>query len=209
MARHYLTALQAVQPQGPYLLGGASFGGLVAFEMAQQLRLRKQPVDLLFLIDTPAVGQPLFDLEDDAAILAFVGSHLLNLNNGAVSVHELRTMPADEQIPYLLEQQNGHERNFTLPQLHHLMRVIKAHRTAMQTYAPQPYTGRMLFFRPQEPRPQEVSVRPEHFWADLAASGVEIYPIAGNHFTINHLPHVQTIAERLEQSLKRVEVETR
>jgi len=37
MAAYYIKALRTVQPEGPYFLGGWSFGGLVAFEMAQQL----------------------------------------------------------------------------------------------------------------------------------------------------------------------------
>ncbi|MCZ0900911.1 thioesterase domain-containing protein, partial [Microcoleus sp. HI-ES] len=37
MAADYIAALRTVQPKGPYFLGGWSFGGLVAFEMAQQL----------------------------------------------------------------------------------------------------------------------------------------------------------------------------
>ena len=41
-------------PQGPYLLGGASFGGRVAFEMAQQLQAQGQRAALLALFDTPA-----------------------------------------------------------------------------------------------------------------------------------------------------------
>jgi len=40
----YLEGLREVQPQGPYLLGGYSFGGLVAFEMAQQLRRQGQEI---------------------------------------------------------------------------------------------------------------------------------------------------------------------
>ena len=38
MAADYLKQIRGVQPQGPYLIGGFSFGGLVAYEMAQQLR---------------------------------------------------------------------------------------------------------------------------------------------------------------------------
>ncbi|NEQ11458.1 MAG: hypothetical protein F6K37_37905 [Moorea sp. SIO4E2] len=46
-----LKALQAVQPNGPYLLGGHSFGGKVAFEMAQQLRNQGQEVSMLAIMD--------------------------------------------------------------------------------------------------------------------------------------------------------------
>jgi acyl carrier protein len=42
MASIYIEAMQAVQPQGPYFLGGHSYGGNVAFEMAQQLRNQGQ-----------------------------------------------------------------------------------------------------------------------------------------------------------------------
>ena len=37
MAAYYLQEVRKVQPQGPYFFGGYSFGGFVAFEMAQQL----------------------------------------------------------------------------------------------------------------------------------------------------------------------------
>ena len=48
MAADYLRQIRGVQPQGPYLIGGFSFGGLVAYEMAQQLRQLGQEVDCWF-----------------------------------------------------------------------------------------------------------------------------------------------------------------
>ncbi|MCI0395888.1 MAG: amino acid adenylation domain-containing protein, partial [Chloroflexi bacterium] len=53
MAGYYLSLMREVQPEGPYLLGGWSAGGVVAFEMAQQLRNQGQEVGLLVLIDSP------------------------------------------------------------------------------------------------------------------------------------------------------------
>ncbi len=51
LARQQLDAITAIQPHGPYRLGGFSFGGLVAYELAQQLRDRGDEVELLFLLD--------------------------------------------------------------------------------------------------------------------------------------------------------------
>ncbi|MFF5290820.1 thioesterase domain-containing protein [Paractinoplanes globisporus] len=51
MAAGMVAALRGVQPAGPYRLGGYSFGGLAAFEMAQQLRAAGETVESLFLID--------------------------------------------------------------------------------------------------------------------------------------------------------------
>ena len=52
MAARYVDEIQKVQPQGPYYLCGNCFGGVVAFEVAQQLRQRDEDVALLALIDT-------------------------------------------------------------------------------------------------------------------------------------------------------------
>jgi acyl carrier protein len=52
MAAHYMKEIRAVQPNGPYFLGGLSFGGTVAYEMAQQLCAQGEEVGLLFLFDT-------------------------------------------------------------------------------------------------------------------------------------------------------------
>jgi thioesterase domain-containing protein/acyl carrier protein len=52
MAARYLAEVRRVQPQGPYYLGGYSMGGLVAYEMAQQLRAAGDEVALLVLFDT-------------------------------------------------------------------------------------------------------------------------------------------------------------
>ena len=51
MAAQYVADLRAFQPQGPYFLGGYCFGGIVAYEMAQQLRAHGQSVAFLGLIN--------------------------------------------------------------------------------------------------------------------------------------------------------------
>src|SRR5207247_2470137 len=54
MAARYLSELRVAQPNGPYRLGGWSMGGVVAFEMAQQLTSLGQEVALLALVDSSA-----------------------------------------------------------------------------------------------------------------------------------------------------------
>ncbi len=51
MAATHLQALRAVRPQGPYVIGGFCLGGLIAFELAQQLRARGEKVQMLLIID--------------------------------------------------------------------------------------------------------------------------------------------------------------
>lgn len=56
IATRYLKEIRTLQPLGPYFLAGESFGGLVAFEMAQQLHLQGEKVGLVVLFDTQAPG---------------------------------------------------------------------------------------------------------------------------------------------------------
>ncbi|MGJ5620192.1 type I polyketide synthase [Sulfitobacter sp. MF3-043] len=63
-AADYLAEIQALQPQGPYLLAGYSGGGITAYEMAQQLRDRGQEVAVLALLDTPLPVRPPLSRKD-------------------------------------------------------------------------------------------------------------------------------------------------
>jgi len=56
MAAAHIRSMRAVQPGGPYLLGGWCNGGLVAYEMARQLHAVGQMVDLLVLMDPMYLG---------------------------------------------------------------------------------------------------------------------------------------------------------
>ena len=56
IAANYVEAIRAVRPDGPYLLGGWSTGGVVAFEMARQLQARGADVAFVALLDSVAPG---------------------------------------------------------------------------------------------------------------------------------------------------------
>ncbi|MEO1134333.1 MAG: amino acid adenylation domain-containing protein, partial [Cyanobacteria bacterium J06639_1] len=56
LSRHYIQEIQQVQSRGSYAIGGSSFGGLVAYEMARQLTQAGATVDALILFDRPAPG---------------------------------------------------------------------------------------------------------------------------------------------------------
>ena len=60
IAAHYVREIRRLQPHGPYSLGGACFGGAVAYEMAQQLRAQSEEVEFLLLLETwpPPTDRP-------------------------------------------------------------------------------------------------------------------------------------------------------
>jgi len=52
MAREYIDEIKKIQPVGPYIIGGECLGGLVAYEIARQLKENGDDIHLLFMLDT-------------------------------------------------------------------------------------------------------------------------------------------------------------
>jgi amino acid adenylation domain-containing protein len=75
LAARFLAEARAVQPEGPYLFGGHSAGGVIAYEMAQQCLAAGSPVDLVALLDAPALteAQRALLLSEDDMLREIVG----------------------------------------------------------------------------------------------------------------------------------------
>ncbi|MEG4574228.1 amino acid adenylation domain-containing protein [Microcoleus sp. N3A4] len=208
MAAHYIEALQAIQPSGPYYLGGWSLGGIVAFEMAQQLRDRGEEVALLALIDSyaPAVINWYEDM-DEASLLVHLARDMGGLfgKELPISADELQQFPPEEQLNYILERSknlNILPPEVSLEQMRHLMRVFQANREAMLSYIPQPYPGKMALLSASS-KPLQVKLDPTQGWGELATHGLlDIQPIPGDHYAILRAPHVQLLAQQLATYLK-------
>lgn len=200
MARTYLAELRSKQADGPYLLGGTSFGGLVVFEMAQQLRQVGETVKLLFMIDTPAPGQNLFQAEKDSDMLSFIARYLLKMAETAPSAAELDALPREQQIKTVVERAkaaNCLPQSFEDEQMQRWLAVFKANTQAMSRYVPQDYVGELVYFRAKQPWNTETPAHPEHFWLEKAQLGIEIHKISGTHITMNLQPQVQEISQKL------------
>ncbi|MCL1463267.1 type I polyketide synthase [Argonema galeatum] len=199
MAARYIEAVRVQQPKGPYFLGGSSFGGTVAFEMAQQLKALGEEIALLTLIDTPGPGQmPVLAMEDDTAILVYLLGVGFSLS---LSFDVLQKLDPDEQLVYFLEQVKIANRvvppDFGLPQIRQFLHLFKVHAQAMRNYIPRIYPGRIIFFRAIEQN--EVNPKnPELPWIEVAVGGIEVKEVPGNHITMNYPPHVQVMAEQLK-----------
>jgi amino acid adenylation domain-containing protein len=192
MASHYVKEIRSVQPQGPYFLGGYSFGGMVAFEMAQQLTAQGQERAVVVLFDTfcfPSQGTSV------SPEVASTSSLWLNL---------LRT-PASEWPAYIWRIATAPIR-IIHRWLHvaRLPRDVKKVRTAClqaeKDYMPRPYPGRVILFRSNHKPLRQVS-DPCAGWSTYAARGLEIYEIEGNHENILLEPQVRCVAEQLKTCL--------
>jgi surfactin family lipopeptide synthetase A len=190
MASHYIEEIRRVQPQGPYFLGGYSFGGAIAFEMAQQLVVQGQnAVVVLFDTNFPQHRSPGF--LDVASIL----SALLTFFR----------LPAREKRAYLLRMVKAPIRPIQwklhvarLPRI--VKKVRKACLQAERGYTPRVYSGRVILFRSNHKPLGQVS-DPRAGWNTCAARGLEICEIEANHENILLEPQVRLVAEQLKTRL--------
>jgi oxalate---CoA ligase len=228
MAAHYVKEIRAFLPEGPYFLGGHSFGGLIAYEVAQQLAAQGQRVALLALIDTffptgrDASAPVTHHIPGATFLLDRIRFHLENL---------LELKPRDA-LTYVIErlesvggklsralararsplhrgmrQQPSHDPSPSALALlgadYPLFHMIRENNLrAGRVYVPCGYPGRVTIFLGEAPQALGW-LRSRRMPARLAAGGAEIYKIPGGHATILLEPRVRILAEKLRASIDR------
>jgi amino acid adenylation domain-containing protein len=199
MAARYLDAVRAVQPRGPYLLGGWSVGGTVAFEMARRLRAAGEEVALLALVDSWApVDGARPPLPDDADLLALLAADLgVRAGQGTLAAlhDELRALPHDARLARF----EGWIRRLEpdLPDvdpagLRRRLDVYRASVRAAAAYRPRPYDGPVTLFRASRSAawpPGDLSAEawerdPRLRWRELTTRPLEVREVAGTHHSI-------------------------
>ncbi len=209
MAAYYLEQIRQVQPQGPYFLGGYSFGGVVAFEMAQQLYAVDQEVALLVLFDSSDYKNPprryslveriQLDLQSQGFrseaekvqyLLQCAGSRLKSS-----LFQRLRRTRVFIQKPRRLKKRS------VLAASSAVAIVQESNRQALSKYQITPYPGQITLFRAEDP--DDGYIYPiDNGWTRFAEGGLQIYKIPGQHQQIFAQPNVSVLAEKLEGCLR-------
>ena len=204
MAAYYIQALQTVQPTGPYLLGGWSMGGVVAFEMAQQLHAQGQRVALLALLDgripTPDETFP----EEDAEAVLLVERYF-GISFGPME--SLAELPKDQQLAFMLEQAKSAglvPAELDVSQARRFVELLRSDLRATQNYGLHLYPGRITFFKASETL-AGTSPDPTMGWNEWASGGVEVHVVPGNHANLMYEPHVEVLAEKLTACLNQAQ----
>nr|MDZ8007541.1 amino acid adenylation domain-containing protein [Nostoc sp. DedSLP05]MDZ8097380.1 amino acid adenylation domain-containing protein [Nostoc sp. DedSLP01] len=226
IASHYIQALQVVQPQGPYFFAGHSFGGRVAYEMAQQLIHQGQEIALIVIIDTSAPStQAHSPEEDDAAWLIAIAKGMKTLYSKDLDMDTdvFASLDPDEQVKYVV---NYLKMLDILPvdadttYLKHFLQTLRSDAKALFEYLPQqvhpiPITLlRASELQIKEPNAGEVVNQPELLqdsalgWNKYSSEPVDVQFVPGDHFTMMTQPHVQILADRLRDCIKQSQAET-
>ncbi|HEX6290703.1 MAG TPA: amino acid adenylation domain-containing protein, partial [Herpetosiphonaceae bacterium] len=214
LAAYYVEAMRQVQPEGPYMLAGWSFGGMIAFEIAQQLRRQNQKVALLALMDTelppPELQRPDADhsqFMSDANLLMM----MVRRKNLPMTPEEFQKLSPEEQLKVAVE--TARRTNIIPPdagpeQLQRFMQVLKANFTAMLQYTPEMYLDQLTYLKTDIPFDDNLIVPegidlsdPARGWGKYAALPVEVHTVPGDHATMLSEPNVRALAEQLSRCM--------
>lgn len=218
IASEYIKAIQTVEFQGPYRLGGHSFGAVVAFEMAQQLQRQGQPVALLALLDlrAPVAGYNSQKLDwDELQWLIETATHLEKLLGNKLKVSEkvLQSLAPKARLNYLkqeLERVNLLPPDSKIERLRSIVQTIKANELALLNYKPQnSYQGSVTLLRTEESehnqlgRPKDSPNEQTWGWQHWSTETVNVHFVPGDHYTMLNEPYVEILANKLKVSLEK------
>lgn len=198
IATAHLKSLRAVQPEGPYLLGGWCNGGLLAYEMARQLLAEGQVVDLLVLMDPVELVYP---------------AHLRLLHGGISHVSKVMQLGQDKQLDWFLRLRHIWKfprHMYSYMRYSHYRRSRESWRWGRQDY-PGIYDWIALSYAPHNLYPGKITFfwsMKEPFrrgWRTVEeANEVEVQILPGVHMTC-FTEYLHDLAERLHMCLSKAQ----
>ena len=216
MAAYYLKEIRAVQPKGPYFIGGFCFGGYLSLEIAHLLRAANEEVRLLVLINsathlfntyepgTPRVSRFWYALRDRAALewdelagqpfkikTQRIMMRLRRMRDLAQNKIEIMSDRFPEGSPF-------HVREHSL--VYHLEKIAAANDRAWLRYRPKPYDGKVLFLRASK-QPLGLVPDPMLGWNGLLTGELIVHKVPGFRQNMLDEPYVPEVAKLILEHL--------
>jgi thioesterase domain-containing protein/acyl carrier protein len=207
-AADYIAEMVQVQPHGPYLLGGFSGGGLIAFEMARQLIARGEEVQSVVMLDTPAREIPDFSFGDKLSMLVQTAQRegLGVIRQKIVSRIEWEKEKRRRREARGSEAQagvNGNAPNFQS------QRIGDAFYRSLVKYKIQKLPVSVALFRPKLDVKFKLSggrqvdsyrnyVREDNFWTPHV-DALQVFEVPGNHDNMVLEPNVRVLVSLLRR----------
>jgi amino acid adenylation domain-containing protein len=201
-AREYVSAIREVQPRGPYYLGGWSLGGVVAFEMAQQLRALGEEVANVVMLDSrlPGGGE-----RDDVTLLRGFASDMARLSSAHLELDEAVLHTADERGRFVvvveaLKAAAVLPNDMELQELDTLWNTYRVSMRALDRYRPCRYDGRVSIFSAAL-QPEDATTSTALGWEAFAGDTLTAVRVAGDHYGLLEPQNSSELARLIDASL--------
>jgi len=205
LAATYLDELRSRFPGGPYILGGHSFGGLVAFEMARQLQAQGAEPRALIMLDVYVPGST--EHFSRATQFANLSESLRKdgLHYLARKIHAKRIYLSERWArKFRLTASNIYTKlGRRLPATMRYTLVEEMHLRALARYPFRKYSGDMRLIRATDFGVGSLS---EHYdadlgWGKLVEGMLSFYDVDADHSNIVIEPYVRSVAEQVRRIL--------
>ncbi|MER7830662.1 amino acid adenylation domain-containing protein [Streptomyces sp. NPDC095602] len=212
LAAEYTARIREIQPHGPYRLLGWSFGGVVAHEMAVQLREQGERVDLVALMDSVpptehdrrAHAAPVGERDVLSALLDAVGAPPEDI----AAVADGTRVAGPDELLRLLAPAMGASAPADPAALAAMIDTCRYHGELMVRWTPRTYDGGLLTFTATAEVRREAAVgrasTPE-LWAPYLTGPVTDHPVDAQHLELVEPGHIDAIGRVLAAELSRLD----
>jgi acyl transferase domain-containing protein/SAM-dependent methyltransferase len=227
MVDHYVHCIRLVQPKGPYVLGGYSFGGLIAMAMARRLHAEGETIRHLVMFDTYPATQDVFDRHfgkyDDDFLQFYLANYSLKIHENpelAIRHEDVAHLPKRLQLAELarLTKEKGNKR-VSADDIYLYLRggiACSEHSEGIyQMYPMTPYTASdVLYFKATDGFTGRASamywrsmrildgydyIQP---WRDIVKGNVRVVELDNDHLNMLEEPTLTPAAREIETLLK-------
>ncbi|WP_066808090.1 non-ribosomal peptide synthetase [Sphingomonas asaccharolytica] len=193
MASEIVAVIRESRPRGPYLIGGWCTNGIMAFEVARQLRAAGEDVPLL------ALGHSM-----NPVAFQKITSAQMRMSKARYHLGVWNNLPIGKRLDYAFDRARGLMEDVGVAEIAEREGAYRVFAAQMEQaaygYVPGDYDGVVALFQPAE-RLAVLDSRPG--WADVVRGSLESFDIPGTHGTMAEPPNVATFAERLNEALDR------
>jgi len=201
-AADYITILRARQPEGPYLLAGYSYGGVVAYEMARQLTEAGESVPFLGLFDTmnPAIEVRPYALSERVSVY-WNASSKLSLSERIVRLAGRFKDGVETHIK--VKSEVAEAQRSQAAEAHTELRAVQlreAHEMAMDAYKPGRFHGSLNLFRADAVN-DKFELPDDYGWSDRVDE-LKVVEVPGEHLTLFDSGNVDPLAGHVSKALQ-------
>ncbi len=193
LASSYLADLRALQPAGPYRLGGWSMGGLLAYELAKLLEQQGETVELLVLLDAPfAMAYDDGDAEELARY--FVADALRT--TGRPEVTPIEAEGVEQQLDRLASLLEGGTGEAVRSEVARRFEAFALHRRLMSGYQPD---GQLRAHAVVVGASRSANVPAQERWPALLPNS-ERHLVDADHYSLLGPETVRQVAQLVEKA---------
>lgn len=209
-AKDYIAEMRAVQPEGPYYVGGYSGGGIHALEIAHQLKQQGEECALLVMLDTPLPQR---------RALSKLDRLRMQIQNVKDEGFRYPLNWIERRMKWRLEQrEKAHALQVAEPEHQfHNAQIEAAFLSAIERYVPKQWAGSTVLFRPplvpkwllsngHKVSHERSYLFDDNDWGDLLPN-ILVSEVPGDHDSMVLEPNVRVMASRMRHEIEKAERE--